>query len=145
VIEPQGHGSEVVPVRLVRDRAGAAAGSPAEMGPEPQPGLFLFCARGTFGSPRVTPSPASLSARGRAAEPLLRYGESSVSPARAEASWAMRRSSLATEGLPGGSGVAWRSRCCATALGFAFARGGECVHEAFLSVATEVWHPLLVY
>jgi hypothetical protein len=43
VIEPQGHGSQVVRVRLKRDRAGAAAGSPEiETGPEPQPGPFQF-------------------------------------------------------------------------------------------------------
>ena len=62
MIEPQGHGSQVVPVRLDRDRAGAAAGSPEpEMGPEPQPGPFL-CAR-NLPVPRVAPLYRSASLR----------------------------------------------------------------------------------
>ena len=75
MIEPQGHGFGVVPGEASDGiEPGPQPALPTEMGPEPQPGLFLLVTGETMFPPWA---PFFLDSGA-----LLRYGQSAVWPAR---------------------------------------------------------------
>jgi hypothetical protein len=131
VIEPQGHGSEVVPVRLVRDRAGAAAGSPAKWARSRSRAHF-------FGPPRPLRFPLGES---RPSAGLVGYLGSSASVVACGRHGKPRRRRYVRQQLDqigGGfaSGLFWTPRPLRFPLGWTFERlavGGYCFLEGFLA------------
>ena len=95
MIEPQGHGSQVVPVRLVGIEPGPQPALPkSKWARSRSRAHFIAGAVNLWFTAPVTPFDRSASLRfplgGRGAGSLLRYGEIAISPSRSDSRVAMR-------------------------------------------------------